>query len=164
MLAAIAASYLIIEYPPLSVTLAHDDESVRQAEFYPLSSFPMYSAFTDRTYYVYVTDGGGEPLGFTTTFGTRAADVRKFYSARLRDTKEATGTDIGEMSPGDKREAGDAALRHLVEVLWRDRPGDPGFGALQLHEVVIEKAPGRVTSTEQLVGALTLEPEPTTAL
>ena len=38
-------SFVLVDYPPLKVRLASDADMVKKAEFYPLSSFSMYSTF-----------------------------------------------------------------------------------------------------------------------
>ena len=46
-------------------------------EFYPLSSFPMYSKFDDRTYLVYLKSEAGEALPTVPTISMVASQLKK---------------------------------------------------------------------------------------
>ncbi|NNE94026.1 MAG: hypothetical protein HKN23_20440, partial [Verrucomicrobiales bacterium] len=48
-------------------------------EFYPLSSFPMYSKFDERTYYTYLRSADGEELPTMPTIRMYASDLKKRY-------------------------------------------------------------------------------------
>jgi hypothetical protein len=154
MLATVALSYVVVGNPPFSVSYSHDRESIRRAEFYPLSSFPMYSTFPDRTFLVYVADGSGNPLALEREFQVRAATLRKYYDKQLRMIKTDDGTPIREMTTAQKRPAAEATLNHLVESLARPRPTADRFPELVLHEVVFwREEGGAVRSQEATVGA-----------
>ena len=48
-------------------------------EWYPVSHFPMYSAFSSSQWYVYVLDQDGEPVPVERDFATRTAYLKKVY-------------------------------------------------------------------------------------
>lgn len=63
-------------------------------EEYPFSHFPMYSSFSDYSYYVYVTDRSGEPIALEKLMSIRTSKLKKFYQSQLnpiRDAVEAAG-------------------------------------------------------------------------
>lgn len=155
MVAAILLSYLVVRNPPFSIGFGFGRESMKAAEFYPFSSFPMYSRFSDRPIYVYVSDAEDRPIAALTEFGTLSSELKKHYDARLREVKETTGVNLRAMSPEDKRPAGTATLRHLRDHLAPEAfaPGTPER-RLRLHEVTIRFENGRVVTDDVVVGEL----------
>lgn len=87
---------------------------------FPFSSFPMYGDFPDRTYYVHLTDGNGEPLPLFDLFGYRTTFLKRVYNRKVntlvRDL-EATGEEVELhlLTADQLRSAGDETLRWLVE-------------------------------------------------
>ncbi len=134
-LIGVAISFVIIEYPPLTVSYGLGSESMKRAEFYPLSSFPMYSRFSDSPVVVYVADGDGVPLASLIDFVVRTSILKKFYDGELRRIKEETGVPMSAMTMEQKRPAGDATLRHMVEHIAP--PTAPTGQPLTLYELVI---------------------------
>ncbi len=53
-------------------------------EQYPFSNFPMYSSFGDRTYYIYLADGAGQPLATKPTAGMTTPTLKKVFDGELR--------------------------------------------------------------------------------
>ena len=53
-------------------------------EQYPFSHFPMYSSFGDRTYYIYLADGAGQPLPTRPTAGMTTPTLQKVFDGELR--------------------------------------------------------------------------------
>ena len=45
-------SFVLVDYPPLKVRLATDGDMVKKAEVYPLSSFSMYSTFSETPFLI----------------------------------------------------------------------------------------------------------------
>ncbi|CAN5455271.1 hypothetical protein BH23VER1_BH23VER1_00200 [soil metagenome] len=145
----VAASFVVVEFPPLTLSYGLTADGMKRAEFYPLSSFPMYSRFSGNPVVVYVADAEGEPLPALTGFGVRTSVLKKYYDGELRRLKRETGVLLSEMTPEQKRPAGDATLRHLVDNLASSSAARAGEG-LTLHEVTIgfgEGEHGIATST-----------------
>lgn len=86
-------------------------------EFYPLSSFPMYSKFDDRTYICYLRDADGNELPTVKSTGIYASALKKRYGAELGDLKKDKkykGSHY-DWSTERKTEAGIEALKYLEE-------------------------------------------------
>ena len=149
----VVASFLILEYPPLHLSYGLGADSMKRAEFYPLSSFPMYSRFSENPVVVYVADAEGRPLPALDAFGVRTSVLKKFYDGELRELKKRTGIPLGEMTAEQKRPAGDATLRHLIDNLAGES-APTGVG-LTLHEITIGfgSGDGGIQTSTQLVGS-----------
>ena len=61
-----------------------------KGEWYPLSTYPMYSNFSGRDYYLYLADAAGEPVPCM-DFGISAPKLKKKFKALLKaaDLKES---------------------------------------------------------------------------
>src|SRR5690242_2670978 len=53
-------------------------------ENYPFSSFPMYSTFSHRTYFIYLSDSGGAPRR-TRDLGVPASGLKKIFDRYRRE-------------------------------------------------------------------------------
>ena len=51
-------------------------------EWYPISNFPMYSAFGNSDYFIYISDGSDRPIPLEQEFGLRTAFLKKVYKSR----------------------------------------------------------------------------------
>ncbi|MFN0130124.1 MAG: hypothetical protein ACKV19_25955 [Verrucomicrobiales bacterium] len=129
---------------------------------FPFSSFPMYGGFPDRTHYVYLADGDGNPLPMHDVFGYRTTKVKRIYSNEMRDSYKSLKAAAGEedevelhtMTADQLRPAGDATLQWLVanDRRRKQRQGAP-LPPLQLYHVDVDVAPdGRLRRTARLVG------------
>jgi len=66
-------------------------------ENFPFSHFPMYSSFSDYSYYVYFTDAQDEPVPILDLSGHKTSGLKKIYDKRLekdRDKLEKAGVEI----------------------------------------------------------------------
>ena len=133
-------SFVLVDYPPLKVRLASDADMVKKAEFYPLSSFSMYSTFSETPFLVYVTNARGEKVAIDSSLKTHASELKKTYESQLKAAKQRAGqggrlTDV----PAElKMEAGRATLKLLkarpdVQTWLAARPDK----ILALHEIVL---------------------------
>jgi len=148
LLAVVALSFVTVKFPPLSLGYGLGKESIKDAEFYPLSSFPMYSRFSSRPIYVYLTGSDGKPLPSFTRFGILSSELKKIYDRHLRVEKKRTGTGLSKMSLAEKRPAAIATLRQV-----RDRTVTLPEGGVRLHEVALTfDASGKVVETDLVVG------------
>ena len=82
-------------------------------EFYPLSSFPMYSKFDERTYLTYLRGPDGKALGTVPAVGMYSSQLKKRYGAELNDLKEKYKGSHYDWSIEQKTEAGRATLEWL---------------------------------------------------
>lgn len=150
-------SFVIVDYPPLQVTLAHNRDMVKKAEFYPLSSFPMYSTFSEAPFLVFVTDGTGEKVAIDTALKTHASELKKTYEVRLKELKKQADLDgrLTDIPLEMKATAGRATL-----ALLKARPSVQAFLAthphktLRLHEVVLSAGEDGIERREVIVAEL----------
>ncbi len=129
---------------------------------FPISDFPMYGGFPDRTHYVYLADGEGRPLPMHDVFGYRTTKIKRIYTNEMRDIYKSLKATAGEeeeiklhtMTAGQLQPAGDATLRWLVanDRRIKHRRGAPP-PATRLYHVDIDVGPdGRLRRTVRLVG------------
>ncbi len=150
-------SYVLVDYPPLKLTYAHNKDMVKRAEFYPLSSFPMYSTFSDSPFLVYLTDFSGEKIAIETSLGTHASELKKTYEVRLKARKKEAGQDgrLTNVPLSLKMLAGRETLellkaKPLVRQFLSGRPNQ----VIQLHEVVLTAGENGIEQQETLVAEL----------
>ena len=95
-------------------------------EFYPFSSFPMYSKFDDRTYLVFLKNAEGDPLPTVPAMGMPASAMKKRYGAELKELKKKYKGSHFDWSTEQKTEAGEATLAYLKSTF---NPGAFGGGS-----------------------------------
>lgn len=110
----------------------------KPGEFYPFSNFPMYSTFSDSTYYVYVTDLKDEPVAVTLLTGKVLSNLKKQYDTELKAEKRTVGA--GEVKQGDlpieaRRRAGEVVLRWLMP--FAEEVPLKALGGLRLKQVTV---------------------------
>jgi hypothetical protein len=157
LLATGLLSFVLVDYPPLKVRLATDGDMVKKAEFYPLSSFSMYSTFSETPFLVYVTDGRGGKVAIDTSLKTHASELKKTYESLLKRAKQKAkqGGRLTDVPPELKAEAGRATLE-----LLKTRPGVQAWLATQpdkklvLHEVVLTAGKDGVEKLDAAVAGL----------
>lgn len=89
-------------------------------ENYPFSNFPMYSSFSNRTYYLYLTDAKGAVIR-TKEFGLSSSTMKKIFDRYRRQELhrfQDAGPDRVRLAEAS---AGQLLLRYL-EGLSADRP------------------------------------------
>ena len=52
-------------------------------ENYPFSNFPMYSSFSDHTFFVYVADANDQPIAIEVLTAIRTGRLKKVYDTQL---------------------------------------------------------------------------------
>ena len=147
-------SFVLVDYPPLKLQLVTDKDMVKKAEFYPLSSFPMYSTFSESPFLVFLTDSAGNRIAIDTTLKSHASELKKTYEFRLKlGKKEAeVGGRLTDVPLELKAAAGLATLK-----LFKARPQVQEYlagcadKALQLHEVVLTAGKEGVERREVMV-------------
>ncbi|MBP7949882.1 MAG: hypothetical protein KA004_09525 [Verrucomicrobiales bacterium] len=84
-----ALCFLVVKNPPLSVRWASaQDLDAYQCEFYPLSSFPMYSGFADTEIFVFLTDDQNQPIRLHDMDNCQASALKKNYKGALTKLKQ----------------------------------------------------------------------------
>jgi len=74
----------VLAWVPFKLMLAFIVLSLVVEEWYPISHYPMYANPPKNHWYVYVSDGGDQPLPLQTVFGLRTAFLKKVYRDRLK--------------------------------------------------------------------------------
>jgi hypothetical protein len=123
-------------------------------EFYPLSSFPMYSKFDDRTYLVYVKSASGETLPTVPTFSMVSSQLKKRYGAELAELKQKYKGSHFDWTVEQKSEAGEKTLAYLRDTFAPQAFADGKLDGLQLIDVRIRRTAAGLEKTEQQVGSL----------
>lgn len=122
-------------------------------EQFPFSDFPMYSSFTNKTFYVYLADGAGQPLPASASTGLRTSQLKKIYQRELRKEEPPPGRPRPALTLEQKRSAGNRVLASLKQSQWvRKRSKLPS--ALRFYEVNISFRDGRFEKQPLLVGEL----------
>jgi hypothetical protein len=130
-------------------------------ESFPFSNFPMYSRFSDQTYYVYVADGNGSPIPVETVTYHRTAKIKKIYHTELTEIGQALDKRLRELTPVERQPAGRHTLEWLVKSTGETKPQLLAYGALQLYQVDVVSEDGHATEREPtLVGSLELNATP----
>ena len=153
---ALVLSLLVVKRDPFFLGLAFDRDRIKQAEFFPFSSFPMYSGFSPRPFIVYLADGDGQPFGAYHEFQVRTSVVKKDYERRLKAIKKESGVDLAKLTPEQKRPAGEATLNHLVDTLASAKPPGP----IQLWEIIITRKAGKIVRSPMMVAEINSSPQP----
>ena len=147
---SLVLSLLVVNRDPLFVGLAFDRDRIQQAEFFPFSSFPMYSGFSPRPFVVYVADGDGKPFASNHDFEVRTSILKKDYERRLKAIKKESGVSLAKLSLEQKRPAGEATLRHLVDTLAAKVPEGP----IQLWEIILTRDAGKIVRSPMMVAEI----------
>ena len=152
---SLVLSLLVVKRDPLFAGLAFNRDRILQAEFFPFSSFPMYSGFSPRPFVVYVADGDGKPFAANHEFLVRTSILKKDYERRLKAIKKETGVSLEDLTPEQKRPAGEATLRHLVDTLASQTPPGP----IQLWEIILTKNGGKIIRSPMMVAEIDSSPK-----
>ncbi|MEO5718034.1 MAG: hypothetical protein ABIR29_05620 [Chthoniobacterales bacterium] len=89
-------------------------------ENYPFSNFPMYSSFSHRTYYLYLTDARDTPLQ-TRKFGLSSSAMKKIFDRYRRQELDRFQEAGKDRVPLAEASAGELLLRYL-EGLSANQP------------------------------------------
>ena len=132
-------------------------------EWYPLSSFPMYSKFDERTYYVYLANEAGKAVP-TVRYQIVASELKKHYRRELNRLEDEHGGSSYDFDPGRLRFAGQKTMDWLRTEWVPERAPDQVEGArksgLKLVEVRVFLEDGRFLKRETVVGFWNGAPDP----
>jgi len=124
-------------------------------DFYPLSHFPMYSKFDERTYYVYLRDKEGEPIAAVPKFNIYTSDLKKHYSRDLKDLKKGLKGSHFDWTESQKWEAGMATLDYLKNERSPDAFANGAMEGMALIDVRIQRGKdGKLDKREDVVGKI----------
>ena len=124
-------------------------------EFYPFSSFPMYSKFDDRTYLVYLKSADGEVLPTAPTLkGMVSSQLKKRYGAELAALKKTHKGSPFDWTAEQKREAGEATLAYLRNIRAPKAFSRGKLDGLRLIDVRITLENGELVKREEEVAQL----------
>ena len=134
----------------------HDGKTYPKGEFYPLSSYPMYSHFEGRDYYVFLADAEGEPVPCK-SFGITAPKLKKRFKGELKGAglKESVLRDR-KMAMEEIAPIADIVLRRVAKGC---RPGGRlGEGdELTMYLTYIYSEDGKIEKRSERIAAVNLE-------
>ena len=73
---------------PVGFCLAITAECLLLKEFYPFSSFPMYSKNAPGVFCIYVTDSNDKVLFTLPEFGKQSSVLKKIFNGKIQEFKE----------------------------------------------------------------------------
>jgi hypothetical protein len=130
--------------------------SVLVREQYPVSHFPMYSGFEDKTWYIYFQTADGQPLQTKRVFKNTCARSKKRYGSLAREYMKEIGKEDDRPNAAEHEVIG----ARLIEEYKRNAPAkvrkkrefDAVFnGEVTLVRVEINFEDGEFTTTEQKI-------------
>jgi hypothetical protein len=127
-------------------------------ENFPFSHFPMYSSFSDYSYYIYFTDSKGEPIPIETLTSHKTSSLKKIYDKEIKKTRkelQAKGEKIEGfrfMTTEQRKPAGELVLDWIynntketaLPALNEKRP-------LRVYQVDLFTKDGEITSIPNLI-------------
>ncbi len=153
---------LVRQIAPLSAGIALTALCLALKENFPFTHYPMYSNFSDQTFYVWLADSQGEPIAVQTLTGLRTGRIKKVYDKEIDKVRAAIRDRTGsaprdrELTAAQRRIAGDPTLRWLYGASPpAARAALAAAAPLQLFQVDITLADGEVRESEPvLVGRI----------
>lgn len=92
-------------------------------ENYPFSHFPMYSSFSRRTYFIYLSNLAGEPRR-TRDLSLSSSGLKKIFDRYRREELLRFANDGEQRVPLAEKAAGEDLL-HYLDGLTASHPGQP---------------------------------------
>lgn len=114
------AARILRQLLPLSAGIAIAALCLLLKENFPFTHYPMYSDFSDQTYYVWVADRDGHALPIQKLTALRTGRIKKVYNKHLLQIREDAATEDGkprkrDLTPEQRLPAGEETLRWLYE-------------------------------------------------
>ena len=148
LLHAAGRAILQLPYKPmLAITAA----CLLIGEQYPFSDFPMYSSFSDSTYYVYLADGSGQPLSTYGAIGVSTATLKKKYESERRAELRRLRISGARMTDEQRQALGARMLAELRASPGAHASGVPLPEVLRLYEVRVRLADGQLMKETKLI-------------
>ncbi len=137
-------------------------------ENFPFTHYPMYSDFSDETYYVWLADSQGNPIASQSVTGLRLGRIKKVYNKGLLAARETVGEKQGEtprkrdLTNAQKRPSGDETLVWIYQSAHEPaRAALRKASPLRLYQVDITIEDSRVVESEpELVGEFAVPAAP----
>ena len=119
-------------------------------ENFPFSHFPMYSSFSDFTYYIFITDENDEPIPIKlkSNFGVSTSFLKKMYDTEVRkDSNEKFS--MRKQTPEDLNRAGQLTL----DYVWKraKRPAKKPYDRLRLYQENLHFECGTIRHERMLI-------------
>ncbi len=127
-------------------------------ENYPFSNFPMYSSFSDHTFFVYIADANDQPIAIEVLTAIRTGRLKKVYDTQLRAIAKKLGKRKREVTVEERHDIGLETL-HWFFSSSRDevKPYLKKYKLIKLYHVDITIVDRKVTEQlPQLVAELDL--------
>jgi hypothetical protein len=137
-------------------------------ENFPFTHYPMYSDFSDETYYVWLAGASGDPIASQTLTGLRLGRIKKVYNKGLLAARASIGRETGE-TPRKRDltlEQKHAAAVATLDWIYQSSPEAAQAtlreaSPLRLYQVDITIRDDRVVeSTPELVGEFAIPAKP----
>lgn len=127
-------------------------------ENYPFSNFPMYSSFSDHTFFIYVADADDEPIAIEVLTAIRTGRLKKVYDTQLRSVAKKLGKRKRELTVEERHEIGLETLRWFFSSSRDEvKPYLKKYKLIKLYHVDITIDDGEVAEhSPQLVAVLDL--------
>ena len=118
---------------------------------FPFSDYPMYASFANRTFYVHLADGTGQPVPAVASTGLRTSQLKKIYQGELLKEAKRPGRPRQRMTAEEKRAAGARVLASLKTSQWVQREDSKFPAVVRLYEVNISLREGRFEKETLLI-------------
>lgn len=127
-------------------------------ENYPFSNFPMYSSFSDHTFFVYVSDADDQPIAIEVLTAIRTGRLKKVYDSQLRSVAKKLGKRKRELSVEERHDIGLETLRWFFSSSRDEvKPYLKKYQVLKLYHVDITIDEGEVSEhSPQMIAELDL--------
>jgi len=143
---------------PLKTALAVVAVCFAVRENFPFSHFPMYSSFSDYSYYVYIADARDEPVPIQSLSGHKTSALKKIYDGQLADERarlEEAGVTVDGfrfMTDVQRRPAGEYTLRWIYDNAKRERKAElDALRPLRLYQVHLRYEDGETVEEKALI-------------
>ena len=123
-------------------------------EEYPISHFPMYSAFESETWFLYFKTADGEPIQTKRAFRNTVARCKKRYGSLRKDYEKAQGKSGDELTDADHEKIAGTLIDELKSKAPDKVKAKPDLdsvfnGPVTLVRVDIRYEDGEFTSEER---------------
>ncbi len=130
-------------------------------ENFPFSHFPMYSSFSDYSYFIYFADAKGEPVPILDLTGHKTSGLKKIYDDQLkkeRDSLEDEGVEIKGlqfMTREQRKPVGEYTLQYVYDNAKKDRKAAlDARRPLRLYQMHLRCVDGETVEESELIAEL----------
>lgn len=119
-------------------------------ESFPFSHFPMYSKFSDFTYYVFIANEFGEPIPLRENFGIRTTFLKKIYITEVR-ALNPEGIATRDLSQSLLNAAGIRLLERVRAFPEARKVANHKFERIRLYQVNVTLEKGHIRRKKCLI-------------